>query len=220
MIFHISPLLSMGPFLWVWHPISTAALVQCPPIAGNVLIELKTKHDHLEKMVNEFQCTTPSSYVQYALLKTALHLCATVISDGAILFSSLYNIFLSYLPAKEFIDIADVCISKSRLLTFVGNEFGMLLDSFCSNKKIGTVFHRNKADLRCMLTQTLHEKSKLSARLTSSSTVDTKSLNRSVHTMVEHILHKSHETDSSAKLALDVDKFIGDVQYRPQATSK
>ena len=35
MIFHISPLLSMGPFLWAWHPISTAALVQCPPIAGN-----------------------------------------------------------------------------------------------------------------------------------------------------------------------------------------
>ena len=26
----------MGPFLWAWHPISTAALVQCPPIAGNV----------------------------------------------------------------------------------------------------------------------------------------------------------------------------------------
>ena len=25
----------MGPFLWAWHPISTAALVQCPPIAGN-----------------------------------------------------------------------------------------------------------------------------------------------------------------------------------------
>ena len=35
MVFHISPLLSMGPFLWAWHPISTAALVQCPPIAGN-----------------------------------------------------------------------------------------------------------------------------------------------------------------------------------------
>ena len=35
MIFHISPLLSMGPFLWAWHPISTAAVVQCPPIAGN-----------------------------------------------------------------------------------------------------------------------------------------------------------------------------------------
>ena len=27
----------MGPFLWAWHPISTAALVQCPPIAGNAL---------------------------------------------------------------------------------------------------------------------------------------------------------------------------------------
>ena len=25
----------MGPFLWAWHPISTAAVVQCPPIAGN-----------------------------------------------------------------------------------------------------------------------------------------------------------------------------------------
>ena len=43
MIFHISPLLSMGPFLWAWHPISTAALVQCPPIAGNVLFEALKK---------------------------------------------------------------------------------------------------------------------------------------------------------------------------------
>ena len=44
MIFHISPLLSMGPFLWAWHPISTAAVVQCPPIAGN---ELKRNSAHV-----------------------------------------------------------------------------------------------------------------------------------------------------------------------------
>ena len=42
MIFHISPLLSMGPFLWAWHPISTAAVVQCPPIAGNATDDLWT----------------------------------------------------------------------------------------------------------------------------------------------------------------------------------
>ena len=38
--FNISPLVSMGPFLWAWHPISTATLVQCPPIAGNGEIQL------------------------------------------------------------------------------------------------------------------------------------------------------------------------------------
>ena len=39
-----------------------------------------------------------------------------------------------------------VCVSKSKLLTFLGNEFGELLSSFCVDKSIGIVFHRNKAE--------------------------------------------------------------------------
>ena len=44
-------------------------------------------------------------------------------------------------------DLTDVCITKSRLPTYLGHEFGELLPSFCVKKKIGAVFHRTKADM-------------------------------------------------------------------------
>ena len=54
MIFHISPLLSMGPFLWAWHPISTAALVQCPPIAGNVQLKYDYFFEKLDEPIPDY----------------------------------------------------------------------------------------------------------------------------------------------------------------------
>ena len=41
----------MGPFLWAWHPISTAALVQCPPIAGNASVRAYTCISEMPDMV-------------------------------------------------------------------------------------------------------------------------------------------------------------------------
>ena len=49
--------------------------------------------------------------------------------------------------SKYDIDFSEVCTSKSRLLTFLGNNFGELLTSFCVDRNIGTVFHRTKADI-------------------------------------------------------------------------
>ena len=43
-----------------------------------------------------------------------------------------------------------------RLLTFLGNEFGNLLTSFCIDKRVGTVFHRMKADMQTLLSYSLH----------------------------------------------------------------
>ena len=42
------------------------------------------------------------------------------------------------------IDLVGGCTSR---LTFRGNKFGELSTSFCSDERIGTVFHRNKADM-------------------------------------------------------------------------
>ena len=44
-----------------------------------------------------------------------------------------------------------VCVSKSKLLTFLGNEFGELLTSFCSDINVSTVFHRTKVDIQSLL---------------------------------------------------------------------
>ena len=86
---------------------------------------------------------TDDSVVELALHKTALHTCTLLKNDQAFLFPSVYNLFLSYLPAA--ID-QHVCVSKSRLLTFLGNEFGKLMTSFCHTRKTGTIFHRSGAD--------------------------------------------------------------------------
>ena len=44
----------------------------------------------------------------------------------------------------------------SRLLTFLGNEFVKLSRSFCSDKRIGTVFHSNKVDMQSLLSHSLY----------------------------------------------------------------
>ena len=52
-----------------------------------------------------------------------------------------------------------VSSTKSRFLMFLGKEFGELLSSFCCNKKIGTVFHRTKADPHALLSNALEKHS-------------------------------------------------------------
>ena len=50
----------MGPFLWAWHPISTAALVQCPPIAGNGLLVYFNRFMAPKAIYTETLCTISS----------------------------------------------------------------------------------------------------------------------------------------------------------------
>ena len=105
------------------------------------------------------------------------------------------------------IDLVGGCVSKSRLLTFLGNEFGELLTSFCSNKRVGTVFHRTKADMQSLLSNSLYDNSSCAPI---SQDCDTSLLNTKVHEVIKHQKSLSH--DHSVKLAFDVDKFVTMVQ--------
>ena len=42
--------------------------------------------------------------------------------------------------AEQDVDFSGVCVPKNRLLTFLGNEFGVLFTSFCVDRNIGIVF--------------------------------------------------------------------------------
>ena len=114
----------------------------------------------------------------------------------------MYKLFMKYL-AEYNVDLSDVCVSKSRLLTFQGNEFGELLTSFCVDRSVGTVFHRTRADLHSLLSHTFHAKN--------SSTADSQAylFTHQVHELVNH--QKSETRDQSMKLAFDVDKFVATV---------
>ena len=99
--------------------------------------------------------------------------------------------------ADEDINITDISVSKSRLVTFLRNEFGNLLTSFCVDKKTGTVFHRTKADLQTSLSFSLHASSNCAPI---SQPVDASFLNRKVHEVINH--QKSQCNDQSLKLDL------------------
>ena len=71
-------------------------------------------------------------------LQNSLSTCELLVTDREFLFPNVYRQFKEYRTDGN-IDLVEVCVSKSRLLTFVGNEFGELLTSFCSNKRGGTV---------------------------------------------------------------------------------
>ncbi len=115
----------------------------------------------------------------------------------------MYRQFMQHLGDYDIDDFSEVCTSKSRLLTFLGNEFGELLTSFCIDRNIGTVFHRTKADMYALLSHTLHANSSCTA---SSQAYHTHLLNHQVHELVNH--QKIESRDQSMKLAFDVDKFV------------
>lgn len=126
----------------------------------DIVLELRAKKENLEIIVHEFEYLTPESsdIVEWCLYKTALHACELLASDQPFLFPSMYRQFMGYLADYD-VDFSAVCTSKSRLLTFLGNEFGELLTFFCVDRSIGTVFHRTKADMQSLLSHTLHANS-------------------------------------------------------------
>ena len=89
---------------------------------------------------------------------------------------------------------------------YLGHEFGELLSSFCVNKKIGTVFHRTKADMRILLSQSLYA----SESSTQSLSTDSALLNKIVNSVIRHLLGKHDNHDRAMKVLLDVDCFIDD----------
>ena len=179
---------------------------ECMLSNEDVVLALKAKKVQFETITSEFQYVTSEPYVQLCLYKTALSTCELLVTDRAFLFPNVYRQFMEYL-ADGNIDLVEVCVSKSRLLTFLGNEFGELLTSFCSNKRVGTVFHRTKADMQVLLSNSLYDNSSCAPI---SQDCDTSFLNTKVHEVIKHQKSLSH--DHSVKLAFDVDKFVTMVQ--------
>ena len=99
-----------------------------------------------------------------------------------------------------------VSSTKSRFLTFLENEFGELLSSFCCNKKLELYFIELKLILmpccpmpqKSILLKHTHVKSDSSTKLS-----------KSVHAVVRHMIQKT--PDPSQSLVLDIDSFIDDV---------
>lgn len=174
----------------------------CTLSSEEVLAELKVKECSLKAYIEGYDFAgkeVDESAVHLALCQTALHAYSIVLADQAFLFPDIYKFFLQLLP----LDINDsISISRSRLLTFLGNEFGNLVTSYCSNNKTGMVFHRAKADFHVLLSNAL---GKHGAQSQQSDTISEK-LNNSVHDLVNHMLSSlSHQSES---LILDVDSFI------------
>ena len=133
-----------------------------------------------------------------------MHACELAASDPPFLFPAMYRQFMQHLSDYD-IDFSEVCTSKSRLLTFLGNEFGALL-TFCVDRNVGTIFHRTKADIRTLLSHTLYANSSCTAAF---QIYETNLLNHQVHELVNH--QKSESRDQSIKLAFDVDKFVASI---------
>ena len=175
----------------------------CMLSSEDIVSELQAKKKQLERIVDEFEYVTlePSDIVQWCLYKTALHVCELVVSDRPFLFPNMYRLFMQYVSDHD-IELSSVCVSKSRLLTFLGNEFGELVTSFCTNKSIEIVFHRTKADMQSLLSHALQPNNCTA----SSQAYHTNFLNSQVHKLVNH--QKSQSDDQSMKLAFDVEKYV------------
>ncbi len=175
---------------------------ECTLSNETILEELNMKEVQYMKLILEFVPSDTESKLQLALLRTALHVCGIVKSDQAFLFPDVYRTFLEFLPS----DIGEQVTTKSRVLTFLGNEFGQLLTSFCCNNRIGTIFHRTKANLHVLLSNAVGKRFTEKVNQPNSNT----KLNESVQIVVRHMLHE--KPDLSRALILDVNSFIDEVR--------
>ena len=97
----------------------------CMLSSDEIVKELQEKQKHLEHSISELTSECGDSYIELALKKTALYICKLILNDRAVLFPGVYAKFCQFLPLT-----ADN-ISKARVLTYIGNEFGNLLSSIC-----------------------------------------------------------------------------------------
>ena len=101
----------------------------CMSSSEEIVKELRKKQKHLEHGISEPTSECGDSHSEAALKKTALYICKMILNDRAVLFPGVYAKFCQFLPSPG------DSISKARVLTYIGNEFGNLLSSICCHKK-------------------------------------------------------------------------------------
>ncbi len=104
---------------------------------------VRKKQTDIDSQLLGYVSTDHDSIIELDLLRTASYLCSELSNDHAVLFPQLYRKCCSYL-----LEVTDenICISRGRVLSYLGNQFGDLLSSVCHNRKTGTIFYRTKAD--------------------------------------------------------------------------
>ena len=180
----------------------------CLLSSDEILNELKQKEKQLEKSISELTSESSHSHIDLALRKTALYICKLVLNDHAVLFPESYAKFCQFLPFTE------TSISKARVLTYIGNEFGNLLSSTCCHKKVGRIFFRTKSDPFTLLSHALGSKTGVNEgnQQSQGTSTYTDHLNQQVHRLVSHFISEA-SSDTSLSTALDIDKFVRNVQH-------
>ncbi len=177
----------------------------CEITAERVVEQLQEKQALLETQVSSFDPSSNASFVELALLKTAIYLNRNMLKDRALLFPRVYQYFQSCLPDPQ---NSEVCVSKSRVLTYLGNEFGTLVSSTCCHRKIGTVFYRTKSDPYLLLSHALSECGEKGGN---SANEFSSNLNSHVHQLASHMLNDAYKDDRLAHV-LDVDTYVEYIQ--------
>ena len=96
------------------------------------------------------QCMIARDHCNVDLLHTALFLGEHMLSDQAILFPQLYQV---YSKGRSTPVVAP--LPKYKVLVFVGKEFGDLLSSISPSKRVGRILYRAKCDPFMMLSHAL-----------------------------------------------------------------
>lgn len=185
----------------------------CMLSSDDIIKELQEKERYLEHSVSELTSDSRDSHIELALKKTALYMCKLILNDHAVLFPAVYAKLRKFLPSME------DSVSKARLLTYIGNEFGSLMSSTCCHKRVGRIFFRSKSDPYILLSHALGSNTGVNQGDQHSQGENryqgvnayNDHLNTQVHLLVSHLISEAN-TDASLSTALDVEKFLKHVQ--------
>ena len=155
----------------------------------SIVESLQLKVSDLKERLH--QCMIARDDCTADLLHTAVFLGEHMLSEQAILFPQLYQV---YCKGRSTPVVAP--LPKYKVFVFVGKEFGDLLSSISPSKRVGRILYRAKCDPFIMLTHALGAKAKLDGH--------GEAIGLPVEQVIDHLNERVHEL--SAQLLKECDE--------------
>lgn len=170
------------------------------------MCDLSLKVSQLKQKQNQLAGSSTADGIRdFALIKTAVYVGETILSDRAITFPDIYRKFC------EFHQSASGELRRYRLLSYLGGEFGHLMSSVCHQTKTGRIFYRTKCDpfllLSHALAGTVEQKDNPEPSMSVQVRTVTDYLNDKIHCVAESLV-KGRKQDPRQANTFDIESFV------------
>ena len=172
----------------------------------NIVLTLNSKVEELQEKLREFN--NASDHNETALLRVSIHLGECMLSDKAVTFPQLYQLYCEHI--RNTLTGTASPLPKYKVFVHFGREFGDLMSSVSPYKRHGRILFRTKCDPFLMLSHAL------GSMKCENQDVEEVVLSQQIKSIAQHLNDKVHvlstslvnEAQESTGIHFDLDAFI------------